>query len=207
MSAGGLHGRGVLAILRNRCDPGRRRRHPERLAQLACPRRRVERARTLVRPGRRPQRRRGRREPGCGRGSVVRTRCTSGAKGQMHGAGPVADRGEKSRMVSRGKQCSWPPVPATAHVRPPAASAPRCAAPSMPSAPPETTTAPARASSDSESARVRERVGCGRARPDDGDDASRVRVDPSPRSQRWRLADGAQARGVASIEGGEVRDG
>ena len=64
----------------------------------------------------------------------------------------AAMRAPSSRLRG-GKKCSCPP-PSTPIVGAPAASAPSCAAPSMPSASPETTQTPARASS---SARLRAR--------------------------------------------------
>ncbi len=142
MSAGGLHGRGVLAILRN--EASRAPPEPPRAACAAClPTTQRGAPPSSSQPGPRPPRRPGRPEPGFWRGRTRSDACTRARRARSWLRALARSRRKGPRALAESSARGR--VGATAHVRPPATSAPRCAAPSMPIAPPETTTAPARA--------------------------------------------------------------
>jgi hypothetical protein len=82
------------------------------------------------------------------------------------------------RRFSGGYTTSTP-EPSTAMVRPPASSAPRCAALSIPRASPLTTVMPARGEIPRQPLRQLEAERCGAARPHDGD-RERVLIHQAP---------------------------
>ena len=111
-------------------------------------------------------------------------------------APPAARMRSKSVAVARRGTARPRPVPSTATVWPPASSAPRCAAASIPAAPPETIETPARASPAARSRATSSPYSSGSREPDDRDAAALA-----PRSPRTRSSTRAARRSGRAASG------
>ena len=159
-------------------------------------RRRRARPPSGSRPGRRRRRRRARRGRGCARGTP-RALAVVGGEGPDHGARAARDLVEERRVLGREAR-GRTRCPRRPRCGRPASRAPRCAAASMPSAPPETTTAPSASERRGESrARSRRRRARASREPTMATTRSASSEPPRVDERRRRPREAAQARRVA----------